>query len=244
MGKIQGSIFRHNEIRGDSRDPFGLHRHAAFRCAHCRRRCGNGSWSFCLSRLRFFLTRVQRPIRECFAQGRNHRMIHHTCHVIRIFVFLWFQFPKPTRIRQHRATKSLLRRPAQPCVPLCLFASPLHENPLRDARLHVHFDQLIENFNHLFAQIRTVIQTRQFERLERSLRAARNVLQHHFRRLHDASPRLRLAGNVPRDVQHTVITVEVNGQNRPFRGWLSSQAIEMNCAVKCGRNHAEELNAR
>lgn len=238
--EAQGSVFRDKENGSDSRNAFGFHCHAAFRSARSRRRRG----TLHLSRLRLVLTTMQSSVWKRLAQRRNHRMIHHTCRALRVIVRFRIQLAKPARIPQRRAAKSLLGRPAQRALSLGLFAMPpLHQNPLRNARLHIHFDQFIENFDHLFPQVRAVIQAGQLEGLQRSLRAARNVLQHHFRRLHDASPCFKLAGNLPRDVQHTVIIAEVNGQSA--LAWDDSNCLEVRRAASgAGENLSEELNAR
>lgn len=187
-----------------------------------------------MSRLQLLLTSTQRSVGQRVPQSRNHRMICHTRRAIRLIIFLRIQLSKPGRIRQ-RAAKSLLRRPAQSCLSLGLPTLPaMNKNPFSDARLHIHFNQFIQNFDHLFAQVRSIIQTRQLERLERGLRAARNVLQHHFRRLHDASPSAKVAGSLPRDINHTVSTDNVNTE---------SKAIGLYFSARSPRNSAIEICA-
>ncbi len=156
-----------------------------------------------------------RSVRNRFSKRDDYRIARNLRRHPVIGALLGLQLRNAPRTRQSSATQSLLRRSAHRAALrlAALFPLPLNQHPFRDARLHIHFDQFVQNFNHLLAQIRAVVQTRQLEGLQRSLRAACNVLQHHFRRLHaTVSDRLISAVILPKEGQHTVITQEGNTQ--------------------------------
>src|SRR5690348_191989 len=179
--RAESAISNNAPTRCDSRDALGFNRNVGFRSLRtgCRRR------SPYLSCRRFLLTRMQRAIGERLAKSGEHWVMHDLGSAVQILAFLWMQLAKYGRALKRSATEYMLRMPEQSDLMLCLLAPPLHENPLRDARLHIHLDQFVEDFNHLLAQVCSVIQTRQLERFKRCLRAGCNVLQQHFRRLHD-----------------------------------------------------------
>jgi hypothetical protein len=62
------------------------------------------------------------------------------------------------------------------------------EYPLRDASLNIGFDPLVNDVDHLLANVREVVEAGQFERLERSLRAPCKVVEHGLRSFHIQPP--------------------------------------------------------
>src|SRR5579859_6789803 len=62
------------------------------------------------------------------------------------------------------------------------------QNPLRDAGLNIGFDPFVNDFDHLFSEVGEIVETSQFERFERSLRAPRKIVEHGLRRLHVQPP--------------------------------------------------------
>ncbi len=73
-----------------------------------------------------------------------------------------------------------------------------NENPLRDARLNIGLDPLIDDFDHLFSEIGEIVETSQLKGFERSLRARRKVIEHWFRCFHAQPPVFTEVG--PREV--------------------------------------------
>lgn len=60
----------------------------------------------------------------------------------------------------------------------------IHENPFGDARLDVHFDELVHDFNEFLAKIGAVVQTCELEGFEGNSGAGGEVFEHWFAGLH------------------------------------------------------------
>ena len=81
------------------------------------------------------------------------------------------------------------------------------QNPLRNARLNIGFNPFVNDFDHLFSEVGEIIETSQFERLERSLGAPRKVVEHGLRSFHVQPPVFTEVG--PREVTDRVRIYEV-----------------------------------
>ena len=72
------------------------------------------------------------------------------------------------------------------------------KNPLRDTRLDIGFNPLVNYVDHLFSEVGQVVEASQLKRLERSLRASRKVVEHGLRSFHVQPPVFTEVG--PREV--------------------------------------------
>lgn len=72
------------------------------------------------------------------------------------------------------------------------------KNPLRNPRLDIGFNPLVNNVDHLFSEVGQVVEASQLKRLERSLRASRKVVEHGLRSFHVQPPVFTEVG--PREV--------------------------------------------
>lgn len=159
---------------------------------------------------------MRRRIEHCFPQRRHHGIRRECRESVGVSRLICRQARRRSRsayaLKRLVAMRVLRRMPQLALGRLQLFLTPaLHQHPLRDPRLNVDFNQLVQNLNHLLPQIRAVVQARQFERFQRHFGTRGNVIQHRFRGFHaKASAPLKSAPRGPKVVQHTAVALEVN----------------------------------